>query len=444
MRIWLLTIGEPLPTDGCAERLLRTGILAEILARRGHKVVWWSSTFDHARKRQRFDRDTTIDVAANYNLRLLHGSPYARNVSIKRWFNHRKIARKFSRQAAAERQQPDLILCSLPTVELCRTAIEYGQSRSVPVAIDIRDLWPQVFVDHFPSRLHNIARLTLSPLFAEFRMVCQKAGMIFGTTDEYISRALESCDRRIGDFNRAFPLGYRRFSCTDSAARESDSFWKQHGVPQKSAGFTCCYFGNMGRHSTLETVIAAARTIQERGIQMRFVLCGTGDKLAHYRALADGCPAIVFPGWIDAAQISSLMSRSSVGLAPYISNTNFRNNIPNKPIEYLSAGLPIVSSLEGVLERLLADHKCGVTYKNDESTELASLLTRLMRAPGEVEQMSQRAHALFNDRFDAEIVYEKMADHLEHVSEIGKAGEQTDRLRARRIRPRTESVYTHS
>src|SRR5438045_1803110 len=132
MRIWLLTIGEPLPTDGCAERLLRTGLLAEILTNRGHQVVWWSSTFDHARKRQRFDRDTTIDVAANYNLRLLHGPAYARNVSIKRWFNHRTVARKFSRLAAAERRQPDIILCSLPTVELCRATIEYGQARNVP------------------------------------------------------------------------------------------------------------------------------------------------------------------------------------------------------------------------------------------------------------------------------------------------------------------------
>src|SRR5215470_8360347 len=113
MRIWLLTIGEPLPTDGCAERLLRTGILAEILASRGHKVVWWTSTFDHARKRQRFDNDTTISLAANHTLRLLHGPSYARNVSVKRWFNHRRLARKFSRQAAAEQNQPDLILCSL-------------------------------------------------------------------------------------------------------------------------------------------------------------------------------------------------------------------------------------------------------------------------------------------------------------------------------------------
>jgi hypothetical protein len=55
MRVWLITVGEPLPLDGPGERMLRTGILAAFLAARGHEVVWWSSSFDHVRKRQRSD-----------------------------------------------------------------------------------------------------------------------------------------------------------------------------------------------------------------------------------------------------------------------------------------------------------------------------------------------------------------------------------------------------
>ena len=38
MRVWLVTIGEPLPIDGTNERLCRTGILANMLVKRGHKV----------------------------------------------------------------------------------------------------------------------------------------------------------------------------------------------------------------------------------------------------------------------------------------------------------------------------------------------------------------------------------------------------------------------
>ncbi|GAI08595.1 unnamed protein product, partial [marine sediment metagenome] len=52
MRIWLITIGEPLPSDNNNDRLYRTGILAKLLIQRGHEVVWWTSTFDHVRKIQ--------------------------------------------------------------------------------------------------------------------------------------------------------------------------------------------------------------------------------------------------------------------------------------------------------------------------------------------------------------------------------------------------------
>ncbi|MCL6590483.1 MAG: hypothetical protein K6U80_11060 [Firmicutes bacterium] len=37
MKIWLVAIGEPLPTDGNNERLLRMGILANLLVARGQK-----------------------------------------------------------------------------------------------------------------------------------------------------------------------------------------------------------------------------------------------------------------------------------------------------------------------------------------------------------------------------------------------------------------------
>ncbi len=53
MRVWLLTVGEPLPTDGGSDRVWRTGFLARALADRGHEVVWWSSAFDPFRHRLR-------------------------------------------------------------------------------------------------------------------------------------------------------------------------------------------------------------------------------------------------------------------------------------------------------------------------------------------------------------------------------------------------------
>ena len=49
MDIWVIKDGEPLPIEPDA-RVLRTGLLAAELVRRGHTVTWWTSTFAHHRK----------------------------------------------------------------------------------------------------------------------------------------------------------------------------------------------------------------------------------------------------------------------------------------------------------------------------------------------------------------------------------------------------------
>ena len=105
---------------------------------------------------------------------------------------------------------------------------------------------------------------------------------------------------------------------------------------------------------------------------------------------------------------------SSVGLAPYVSNDNYIRNVPNKPVEYLSAALPIVSSLQGVLAKLLAAHDCGTTYRNGRADELAQALVDLQDSP-RLQQMSANAAALYRSQFVADSVYAEMETYLHDV-----------------------------
>src|SRR5207245_6850376 len=66
-------------------------------------------------------------VDAQYEVHFLHGPVYRRNVSVARLRNHREIAREF-RLAAPKVPAPDLILCSLPPLELCVEAVKIGRA----------------------------------------------------------------------------------------------------------------------------------------------------------------------------------------------------------------------------------------------------------------------------------------------------------------------------
>ena len=176
------------------------------------------------------------------------------------------------------------------------------------------------------------------------------------------------------------------------------------------------FVGTMGLQKLdMTPVIAAARAL--RGQNLQFVLCGDGDGLASFRAMASGLDNVIFPGQIGWAEIWTLLRLATVGLAPYRRSLNYTNNLPNKPIEYLSAGLPVLSSLDGTLRSLLNQHECGLTY--DTTDELIAMLSTLRAEPGRWGDMATAAARLFRAEFVAESVYGAMAEHLERVASEG-------------------------
>ncbi len=414
MLVWLITVGEPLPIiDDGNQRLFRAGIIAQLLADQGHEVVWWTSTFDHVRKTHRYKADTVIDITGRLKLVLLHSIGYKRNISLSRIIDHYGVARKFNVLNPSYRK-PDVILCSLPTLELSLAATEYGKRHGVPIILDVRDLWPDTFVDIAPSWGRWLARMLLLPFYRTVKRACTQATAIVGITPPVVDWGLKYANRERTVWDRDFPLGYSSAVPAKADIEAAQQRWEERGV--KKDDFNICFFGTIRRQFEFDVIIAAAQKLEKQQRSFRFILCGNGELLDHYREKASGCRSVLFPGWVNSADIWTLMRMSRVGLTPYLSTPDFVISIPNKPIEYLSAGLPIVSSLQGVLKELLATHQCGVTYAEGDSEELASVLIRLYDDPDLLQTMSQRAVSLFKERFVAEKVYGDMISYLESIA----------------------------
>lgn len=409
MRAWLVTVGEPLPCDGPDERLHRTGMLAESLASRGHEVLWWSSTFDHARKQFRGVGDGQVAPSGAARIRLLHGPAYRRNVSLARLANHRAIGRQF-RELAPTEPTPDVILASWPTIELSREAVAYGRARGIPVVLDVRDLWPDIFVELAPPMARGLARLATSSMTRAASQAFGGAAAITGVTPPFVAWGLDHAARPASAGDLAFPLAYGDKVPDLTAIARAKASWAKLGV---GGAFVVAFVGTMGLQKLdMAPVIAAARALRSENVQ--FVLCGDGDGLSTFKAMAAGLDNVVFPGWVGWAEIWTLLRMASVGLAPYRNSLNYTGNLPNKPIEYLSAGLPILSSLDGMLRSLLARHGCGITYGS--AGDLVAALSTLRATPRHLEAMSAAATSLYREEFVAEYVYDAMAAHLETIA----------------------------
>jgi glycosyltransferase involved in cell wall biosynthesis len=411
MRTWIVTIGEPISTDEGSPRLLRHGILSLQLAQRGHKVVWWNSTFDHQRKKHRAPHDTTLEISANYKIHLIKALGYKRNVSFRRLWDHRVIARKFRRGIATE-DRPDIILCSFPTIELSLASLQYGRNHDIPVVIDVRDMWPDVFYDVVPRSLRWLGHIAARPMVWQSQRVMKAADAIVSMSEACLQWGLTRANRLRGSHDRVFPLGYQKPQVSSEQLVAAESSLKRMGVePEK---VICWFIGGLGRRYDIGTIIEASRRLADPfGKQVQFVLSGDGDLAHQLRRQATGLDHVVFTGWIDTPQIAYLMSVADIGMACV---NDVRPTLPNKLFEYFSAGLPVVSSLVGEAAELIERYRCGLNYRLQDSHSLATELSKLI-CDGDLRQtMGQNARQLYENRFEAGVVYAQMANHLEQLA----------------------------
>lgn len=416
MNAWVIQAGEPLPTDPGRPRVWRSGLIARELAARGHQVRWWASTFAHVEKRFRAERETTI-AWDSVLIHLLHSPGYARNISLQRIYDHRVLARHF-RVAALRLPVPDVIHCAFPTIELSLEAVNYGKRHGVPVVIDTRDLWPDLFLDAVPDALKGVARVALAPLYAETRAAFRGATAISGQTPGFVRFGLAYAGRPGGPLDRAFPFAYPAAPPTDADIGAARAFWQTYDLAAPDSRPVVCFFGTFGAQRALdfETVIEAARVLSERRVAVRFVLCGDGPRLAGCRALAAGLESVIFPGWVGPAQIWTLMRTAQVGLLPYLPSTAFSLNLPNKAVEYFSAGLPVLTSLRGgYLEEVLRTADCGYFYDGADARSLADSVQSILAEPHRLRERASRALGMFAREYAAEQVYGALADYLEQL-----------------------------
>lgn len=419
MIIWLVHHGgEPTPIDPENFRMRRMGMLAEAAALRGHDVVWWNSTFFHIAKTQRFAGNHTVQMNDKIRVNFIRAKSYHKNISLARIQNHRQLGREFASWARREKK-PDLILSSLPILEMSDEAVLYGCEMNVPVVLDIRDIWPDAILDMMPTWTQPVVRIAMSTYFRMAQRTCKGATAICGVTDEFVQWGLNYGGREVRKDDGVFPFGYKRLKLTSEAKQRTDSFWNSKGIRCDPDIPIICFFGLINHQFDFDTVFQAVNEIQQsRRIQL--VICGKGETLEQYRQAFRDNPDICFPGWVDAEQIWTLMQRSSFGLAPYINSPNFQMNIANKPIEYLAGGLPLLCSLsKGPLSRLTEKENCGIVYNGSASTLRQALEESLVEHTIHT-RMVRNAHRVFNEKYDALQVYEKMVMHLESVQSKAK------------------------
>ncbi|MBW8305223.1 MAG: glycosyltransferase family 4 protein [Brevundimonas sp.] len=417
MRIWIVATGEPWPTDEGRPRLLRGGILANHCAARGDEVTWWNTTFDHRRREDRFGRDLVHENVSGVTMRGLYApTPYTRSVSLGRIVNHIQVGRAFRRQVA-DLEPPDVILACMPLVELAYEAVRYGRRNGVPVVVDLRDFWPDVWLEPIPRVLHPLARVPLAPWTWMLQRALGNSDAISGITESFLRWGLAKARRARREADFVVPLAYDPERASPDELKAAHAYWDGLGVPSDGT-FIACYFGTLANRTGVELIVEAARAIPvERRQHVRFVIAGVGDAYESLRERAGGLDHVLFPGWVDLPRIAALKARASVGMIAYPNTPDFVASVPNKVPEYLAGGLAVVSTLEGEVRSMLEREQAGVHVTPRTPEALAETLLSLAEDPQRIAKLKAGAREASQAYASADI-YERFRGHLQAISKL--------------------------
>lgn len=408
MNVWLLKDGENLPIQNDARRM-RTWMLAEELVKHGHSVTWWASTHSHQRKTLLFAQDRDIEVNHGFRLKLLFVGGYKKNKSARRLLHHLRLANRFRREASAL-PKPDIIVSSFPTIELAFQAVGFAKTHNVPVIVDIRDPWPDTFLELVPSYLRAPASLALSPLRRKTRECFARSDSLVACSQGFLDWGLKKAGMPQRDADRVFYLG-----STGRSSKESGISSRIDELRGKLAGKVIfCFVGSFGHVYQLRLVCEAAAMLEREGhTEVHFVLAGDGQQFGEVSAVSRAVRNISLLGWLKASEVDDLLAVSDVGLAPI---RQMAGCVPNKIFEYSAAGLPILSSLEGETATILSRYRAGLSYEPGDVHMFVSHVTRLSQQEELRKQQAKQSSAMFEREFLATRIYGEYVSHVENIA----------------------------
>ncbi|MDZ7755202.1 glycosyltransferase family 4 protein [Rhodohalobacter sp.] len=342
--------------------------IAKTAVRKGHEVTHFTSTFRHTSKKQRFSEDRTLEVEPGYRIEYVKSKGYTKNISLKRISAHADFADKLVASFAG-RDLPDVIFISMPPLSSAEKVILWANENGVPVITDIIDPWPDSFIKDVPTSLKPLSKLFIRPFYKKLRFILDQSTVVTSISNGYLDWAKENCStiRKTECFYPAFDF-----------ASIQDSMDKHRKTEQRDENvLRVIYVGSLGSSYDLPAIVQAAEIMNRKYPgKTEFIVAGSGPQKEIVEEYAGRLQNLECRGWISDEELMRQYYLSDLGLIQH--KNNLTQTVTYKLFSYLSAGLPILNSLQSEMADIVRENKVGFNNANGDVEGLVANIERFL------------------------------------------------------------------
>jgi len=209
-----------------------------------------------------------------------------------------------------------------------------------------------------------------------------------------------------------------------------DMHYQPHAMPALSQelaqtldDYFCVVFaGNIGTAQAVETIVFAAEMLRDLA-HVKVVLVGSGSMLewVSQRIQEAALTNLVLAGRYPAEVMPALFSKARALMVTLNDERIYSLTVPCKIQAYLSAGKPIVASLNGEGARVLEETGAAFISAAEDATALAASIRRLQQLTPEVrEAMGESGRRYFLTHFEMTHQATRLTELLQQEITKGK------------------------
>jgi len=287
-------------------------------------------------------------------------------------------------------RRPDIAYVYHPPATVALPAIALKWLRGVPFVYDVQDLWPDAL-----SATGMVKHPALLGLVRHWmRFVYRRAAHIV-----------------------LLSSGYRNALARDGVPEEKLSVipnwtYQQEAVPaqpspQRGTGnFEVMFAGTMGFGQALDTVLLAAKQLQDEAASVFFTFVGNGVEAERLERLAEELDLrnVTFLGRRPTSEMPALFQRADALLVHLKDNELFAMTIPSKTQAYLLAGRPILMGVRGEAARIIEEAGAGLSFVPQDPVSLSQAILMLgSMSPEERAAMGSAGQLYYREKLSLEV-----------------------------------------